>query len=696
MKKRTRHNTRLTLASIYFSCIFFLLSSTAFSSQDFSLATPELQSGSIPAYDAFSLEGLMQVTIDSKTPRNQKDVSSTVYVYTKEDILKHGWNSISDIFQHIPGVDYSFNGSGYFVSARGVPDYTLNGSKTVIMIDGHDMSNSSFNSTSYQGFQKHFDVRSAKRIEVLVGAGSTLHGANAYGLVVNIITRDIEDINLAEATITVGTNDDFVPSINLVKRWGKWGGFLSGTYWKQDKDDLAEVVMRVANDGSAIVYDNDTYNDNYVENYTVHGYVDYDNLIRAGYILSKEHHGLGTTFISKDVGMKRTTQHMMYLDINYLFSSRLEYKLKSHFRKSIIGKDDVLLILEPTNSHTTILSESYSLVLDNQITYRLNNTLRILGGLFTEYTRQSPIGAKQVAIDQTPEYANYPAKEDWHNYAFYAQAEWHPLQKLRSTIGVRFINSVKQYDSEVLPRLGLVYTLPQGINIKFNYQRGYRPPSVGEIGNTASFYFRNDNLQSETIDTIEVGLFSELAGKNSLYSNFYYSKLNDVIRRENKTEGLVWDVNTESISVVGSEIGGKLYIGNNLILSGDISHTTSSEVNQVHLNKVVIPTKLNFSLDAKPVKNINVVLDAYIRLEPSTATDNTIYEEKPGPNWYLMNLNIVYNKAFLTPDLTLVMTVKNLFNDSYGLMERRGSHIRYPDYHPQPLRSALLTMRYQI
>jgi len=653
-----------------------------------------------PKIDDFSLEGLLQVTIDTKTPRNQKDIASTVHVYSHEDIQKHGWNSLSDVFQHIPGVDYSFNGSGYYISARGVPDYTLNGSKTIVMIDGHDMSNPSFNSTSYQGFQKHFDIRNAKRIEILIGPGSTLHGANAYGLVVNIITKEIEDINTADITLSYGSNENFVPSVNASKRWGKWGGFISGMYWKQNKDNLAEIPMRITN-GSAIVYDNDSYQDNYVDNYTMHGYVDFDNLIRAGYILSKENNGLGTSFVATEVGQKKTTQHMLYLDVNHLFSSSLEYQLKSHFRHTKIGKNDILLELKSTDSHTTIQAESYSIVFDNQLMYRPSNDLRILGGLFTEFTQQTPIAAKQTPITDPFEFAQLPEKENWNNYAIYTQAEWNPISKLRTTIGIRYINSVKQYDAEVLPRLGAVYTLPQGINIKFNYQRGYRPPSVGEIGNTAAFYFRNDNLQSETIDTIEVGLFSELPGQNSLYSNFYYSRLKDIIIRENLTLAsdpaiTVWDVNGGEINVVGGEIGGKLYFRRNLILSGDLSHTTSITEDQLSLNKIITPTKLNFSIDAKPIKNVNVVLDTYIRIDPTTSEDNTLYQGKPAPNWYLLNLNVIYNKPLQIKNLTTSLLIKNLLNDSYGLAERRSSHIRYPDYHPQPLRSAMVSFRYKM
>lgn len=136
----------------------------------------------------FPIEQLLEINISTLTPHKINDVTGTVYVYSQKDIKKHGWLHLSDLVQHIPGVDVGNTGSGIFLSTRGVVDKTAHGNKTVILIDGHNMSFSSTNSPGFLGFNKQYSLAGIKQVEVIVGPGSTLHGANAFNMVIDLIT----------------------------------------------------------------------------------------------------------------------------------------------------------------------------------------------------------------------------------------------------------------------------------------------------------------------------------------------------------------------------------------------------------------------------------------------------------------------------------------------------------------------------
>lgn len=152
-----------------------------------------------PAEDAvrdlarMSLEELASVEVMSvaRTPQALSDAPASVYVITREEILRTGVRSIPEALRLAPNLQVrQLNASEYEISARGLggaPDLQNFPNKILILIDGRSVYSPLFSGVYYDAQDVFMD--DIERIEVVSGPGGTLWGANAMHGVINIITR---------------------------------------------------------------------------------------------------------------------------------------------------------------------------------------------------------------------------------------------------------------------------------------------------------------------------------------------------------------------------------------------------------------------------------------------------------------------------------------------------------------------------
>ncbi|MGA8262572.1 MAG: TonB-dependent receptor [Arenicellales bacterium] len=155
-----------------------------------------------------SLEELENVTITSlsKQPEDLFDAPDSVFVITREDILRSGATSIPEALRLAPGVEVTRSGShSWNISIRGFNNDLSN--KLLVLIDGRSVY-----SPLYAGvFWDAQDtlLEDIDRIEVIEGPGGTIWGANAVNGVINIITRSAADTKGGFAEIGGGSEQGF-------------------------------------------------------------------------------------------------------------------------------------------------------------------------------------------------------------------------------------------------------------------------------------------------------------------------------------------------------------------------------------------------------------------------------------------------------------------------------------------------------
>ena len=153
--------------------------------------------------DMFAIFTEEEIVVSAlKRPRTVLKSPAIMSVITAKQIKQMGFRTLIDVLKIVPGFYISMDETGEReVAVRGVLDDASQ--KIKVLIDGH-----SINDVWRGGAMWNFDdlpVENIKRIEVIRGPGSALYGQNAFLAVIDIITKDTEDIDGFQVTTSGGS-----------------------------------------------------------------------------------------------------------------------------------------------------------------------------------------------------------------------------------------------------------------------------------------------------------------------------------------------------------------------------------------------------------------------------------------------------------------------------------------------------------
>ncbi len=134
-----------------------------------------------------SLEELVniKITTASRISEAISDAPATVHVVTKQDIRKRGYATLADVLRDVPGMEtipIYFSEVGTLVPVRGV----VGNNKIIVLVNGVRVNPPGGEEMM---LRDDVSVRMAEQIEIILGPGSTLYGADAISAVINIITQ---------------------------------------------------------------------------------------------------------------------------------------------------------------------------------------------------------------------------------------------------------------------------------------------------------------------------------------------------------------------------------------------------------------------------------------------------------------------------------------------------------------------------
>lgn len=131
------------------------------------------------------------------------DVPASVTIISAETIERFGIRSIPEALRLVPGMSViQATGPDYQISYHGTN--TLSPRRMNVLIDGISVYRPAFSEVIWS--QLPVAIEDVQRIEVTRGPNSASYGPNSMLAVVNIITRNPNDLPLAVAAGTVGTN----------------------------------------------------------------------------------------------------------------------------------------------------------------------------------------------------------------------------------------------------------------------------------------------------------------------------------------------------------------------------------------------------------------------------------------------------------------------------------------------------------
>lgn len=132
-----------------------------------------------------------QITSVSKASESLAEAPATVIVIPEEKILNRGYNDITEVLADLPGFDITLGkGPTYsHIYQRGYRSVLTD--RTLFLIDGVEENDLSSN---HAFMSRQYPLSNIKRVEVIYGPTSTMYGANAFVGVVNLVTKEPEDM----------------------------------------------------------------------------------------------------------------------------------------------------------------------------------------------------------------------------------------------------------------------------------------------------------------------------------------------------------------------------------------------------------------------------------------------------------------------------------------------------------------------
>lgn len=472
-------------------------------------------------------------------------------VVTSSDIEEMGARTLSEVLETIPGLHVSLS------SQTNAPKFKIRGistqfnPQTLVLIDGTPM-------TSAVRGDRHvvwgaFPIKSIARIEVIRGPGSAIYGADAFAGVINVITKNTDDIKQTEIGARAG-------SFNTTEAW-----FISK--FSNDDVKLALIGEFSQSDGHDSVIDWDAQSNLDALNITPPasfapdsaqvGYKAYDLNFKIAYkdldfkLLYQDRSNVGTgQGIAEAIDPNgKFASKKVLVDINYSFNltdNINSFLSLSHYRSSqeidenvwllppgtLFGAFPDALIGNPEWFEKTSIAKlnfNYEGWSDHKLDfgfgYRNEDLYKVKESKNFD-ANLNPLG-ELVDVSDTADV--FMPESDRESHFLYVQGEFYLAPDWELTAGVRYDN-YSDFGSTTNPRLALVWTTSQKLTTKFLYGEAFRAPAFAEttvVNNPVAL--GNANLKPETISTIEVAFNYKVSEKFNFNLNIYKYKIKDLI-----------------------------------------------------------------------------------------------------------------------------------------------------------------------
>lgn len=481
-----------------------------------------------------------EITVITAARREQakSDAPAVMTVITAEEIQQRGYRTILEALRDVPGFDINDNGNWVDTGIRGVNERVTYGKHIQYLLDGHDMGFKQF--TRNLVSPSWVAMSNIKRIEIIRGPGSALWGANAFLGVVNIITKDSEDVDKFELVSQAGSFNTTSFAYHGGKKLGTDGTLYTSLALYRDNTSEGRKIFEWSKVASQDIY---VSNDKEI-NYTLQVKANYKDFYLKGHFDRYDPYAPISTFsvggpqtrfitdrkyatLSWEPVIKEVKTCFDVTYQNYKFGSGAQYE-DNPFNGDLVD-------LPPTGTNPHFIRPMKAvddfIKLSARGEYTFSENFWGIGGIEYEHLNSIRWYYPDVfKLDELDE-----PKFNVQSVAIYAEGQYQIHPGLNSTIGVRHDHH-SIYGSVTNPRLGLVWHLPLGFYTKALYGKAFKAPSLHEL-----YYFRknayygNPQLLPEKIHTGEILLGYELANKVFINVNYHYSYATDIINYKSRS-----------------------------------------------------------------------------------------------------------------------------------------------------------------
>jgi len=510
------------------------------------------------AFDIFdAVVAVKEVSVATGTNQSTSRAPAVTSVITASDIEAIGATNLDEVLETVPGLHVSRRTFGYapIYSFRGI--YTQNNPQALVLINGIPATTLIFGNRSFAW--GNIPVNAIKRIEIIRGPGSAVFGADAFSGVINLITKNKDDIEGTEIGSRIGSFDTYNAYLLHGETLSGFDVALSIEY--NDTQGHREIIEK------DVQTTYDTMFGTHASLAPAPVNVQQRNLntrldISRGYwqlqAAYQKRSDLGTA-VGEALALNhnRYTEDRISADMTYhnpKFTQNWDVTAHLSFFDAQAGSptdnwifppgafggaypDGMFTSINIYERHTYLnLSGFYSgfkkhlLRLGTGYHYGDFYKVTDIRNIGIDPTTGVPLPPGSGLVDFTDtDYVSLPenARQNWH---FYLQDTWAFAQNWEMTAGIRY-DEYSDFGSTTNPRMALVWQMTPDMFGKLIYGRAFRAPSFRELyGNYFGAAPGNPKLQPETIDTLELA-FDYSARKNlHMALNLFTYKWQDAVR----------------------------------------------------------------------------------------------------------------------------------------------------------------------
>jgi outer membrane cobalamin receptor len=475
------------------------------------------------------------VVTGTRTPRSIRENPANVTVITREQIESSAATNVSDLLMYEPGIIVKRpvamgEGVPSDIDMRGVPGATA-ATRTLVLVDGIPTNAAG---TPFL-ILNEVPMEAIERVEVVRGPYSNLYGPNAFGGVVNIITKN------PGKTIHGGA------SLGGFKDFYDAGVDASGSAARFSF--LANAAMR----GIVNYYGSDSVVHKFgyfsrITNADNYGYYDQRFFGKFNYALSgRATLSLNTRYFNSDLGFGRSELGRPPAEISMQgrkilvgpvlkvnVTPALDLKIGGYFRnlKGTFYDQGVTADSAQDSVQSVWHSMSNDWQADAQSNLRLGQNNTLTAGM--DFLNNAiDFGPRLNAVTGAYLKDAYGSDKSMWNAGLYVQDEMR-FWRFTAIAGLRLDeNSI--FGPVLCPRVGVIYKQNSALRFKASAGRAFRAPSLGELYlpdmpiNTSTTLRADSTLKPEYIWTIDGGPEFDIAKWLGVRVSGFYNRMDSLI-----------------------------------------------------------------------------------------------------------------------------------------------------------------------
>jgi iron complex outermembrane receptor protein len=621
----------------------------------FRTSTDCLGQQSEPDLSETSLEQLGKIEVYSASMHLQPsgDAPSSVTVITANEIKEHGYRTLADILRTVRSFFVTYDRNYSSLGVRGFARPGDFNTRILLLVDNHRLNDNIYDEAMI-GTEFPIDVDLIQRIEIVRGPVSSLYGSNALFAVINIITKQAQDLNGLELSAETGSFNTYKGRISYGRRLQQFEFVISGSFYGsrgQNELFFPEFNSVETDNGIASHADDDQLATALVT-MASHG------LVLQGAYGTREKGiptgAYGTIFNNPGT---RTTDSHGYLDLHYehVFANSLAVLARTFCdRYTYQGTYLYPSPLDPSQISPNLdYADGKWWGAEIQVAKTILNRNHITaGGEYRDNIRQD-----QSNYNLDPYSINLDDKRKSFVGALYLQDELDIAKKLTVNVGFRYdyYSSVK---ASTDPRIALIYHPSNRSALKLVYGQAFRAPNVYEKYYLDPPNVPNPALRPETIRSTELVWEQSLSNRLWWSTTAFHETLADLISQEAAGDDVLIFRNLHRVESDGLELElrGQLSHGFEGVASYSFQETKDRDTNQFLNNSPRDLAKLNLT---QPLlrRLLFLSLDAQYRSGMQTLAGNSISP------FSIVNVNLFGRKIGRHADVSA--SLYNLLDKTY-------------------------------